>query len=86
MEFIYACVHFVSIVFVYQLVLHLQLGTPASWMLLNTVIFAMFFFGSGAFFILLLYPGSLQDKTWLQVRGAVLGAVLHVTLLWGMLL
>jgi hypothetical protein len=87
MEAVYAFVHFVSIVFVYQIVLRLQLP-PLFWLPIigNKFKFSIVFFISAAFFIRLLYPGSLQDKALINLRGAILGSVLHVTLLWGMLM
>jgi len=46
---------------------------------------AVWFFGINIF-ILVKYPGSLIDKTWIQVRGVVAGLLLAITLEGGMLM
>jgi hypothetical protein len=45
----------------------------------------VFFFGIVTF-ILLRYPGSLHDRSWIQVRGVLAGLILSVALEGGMLL
>jgi hypothetical protein len=45
----------------------------------------MFFFFGIVSYILLRYPGSLTERSWIQVRGVISGMILLVALEGGML-
>jgi len=86
MELVYTCTHFCSIVLAYRIVVDSQFGPLDISVVGKTLLSAaVFFFGMMAY-ILLRYPESLQEKTWIQVRGVIAGILLMVTLTGGMLM
>jgi len=88
MEGVYAIVHFVSTVFVYQLVLHLfnlslsELGAVTY----KTFFSGLIFFLGASTFVAICYPESIIESHWVAIRGIVNGAILMVALTIGILL
>ena len=86
MELIFCFINFATIVLPYRIAVWSQLGPLDGSVLWSTVLpAAVWFFGINIF-ILVKYPGSLIDKTWIQVRGVVAGLLLAITLEGGMLM
>ncbi len=86
MELVYSIVHFCSIVLSYRIIVHSQFGPLNLAVVAKTFLSAAFFFFGMAVYILVKYPESLQDKTWVQVRGVVAGILQMIALTGGMLM
>jgi len=101
MEAIYATVHFVSTVFVYQIVVGSETITTVSlWIAIEkTIISGLVFFTGACSYIVCRYPSSLvpvlitrsdgsteMNDRWVAVRGVVNGAILMVAFTIGILL
>lgn len=86
MEMIYCATHFGTIVLPYRIIVWSQYGHLDASVVLNTALPAVVCFFGITIYILVKYPGSLVDKTWIQVRGVVAGLLLLVTLEGGMLM
>jgi len=86
MELIYCSINFATIVLPYRITVWSQFGPLDTSVLWSTVLPAVVWFFGISIFILLRYPGSLVDKTWIQVRGIVAGLLLLITLEGGMLM
>lgn len=86
MESIYSVTHFTSIVLPYRIVVGSALNPLDASVLSSTALSALVFFFGVNIFILLRYPDSLVDKTWIQVRGIIAGLLLMVALQGGMLM
>jgi hypothetical protein len=84
LEVIWTCVHFVSIALVYRIVT--ASNRDVAHVILGPLLGAGVFFFGIVTFILLRYPGSLKDRTWIQVRGVLAGLILLVALEGGMLM
>ncbi len=86
-ELVYSCTYFALIVFPYRLIVR-----PASSsiifddLLRRTVLPAFVFVFGMMMFILLRYPESLNENTWVQVRGVLSGLFLLSCLCIGMFL
>ena len=86
MELIYCVMHFGLIVLPYRVIVWSQFGSLDASVLWSTALAAIVWFFGINIFILLRYPGSLTDKTWIQVRGVIAGLLLVITLDGGMLM
>lgn len=86
MEFLYAFIHFSTIVLPYQIIVRIQYGSLDSSLLINTLISALVFFFGACICISIRYPESLRDPSWIQVRGVINGLILMVALTGGMLI
>jgi hypothetical protein len=86
MEAIYTAVHFSSVVLVYRVIVESAVGPLGMSLLWVTAIPAMVFFFGVNIFVLLRWPDSLIDKTWIQVRGVIAGLLLLITLQGGILM
>jgi hypothetical protein len=84
LEAIWALMHFVCTALVYRLVVAFPTGTVFS-VTIAPLLGAVFFFFGIVSFILLRFPGSLTERSWIQVRGVVSGLILLVALEGGML-
>jgi hypothetical protein len=84
LEAIWALMHFVCTAFVYRLVVALPTGTVLS-VTIAPALGAMFFFFGIVSFILLRFPGSITERSWIQARGVISGIILLVALEGGML-
>jgi hypothetical protein len=85
MEAIYGLVHFSTIVFVYQEFSRSLVWPPNIFVVRATLWPALFWFLCISAYILVKYPESLIDKSWIQVRGFLSAALLMVALTGGML-
>ena len=86
MELIYTSAYFGSIVLVYRVIVDSQLGPLTFSSITKTVVPAFVFFSGVVIFIVLRLPDSLEEPTWVQVRGVIAGFLLSVTLTAGMLM
>jgi len=86
MELVYTVAHFCSIVLSYRIIVDSQFGPLNVAVVAKTLLSAAFFFFGMAVYILLKYPESLQDNTWIQVRGVIAGILLMIALTGGMLM
>jgi hypothetical protein len=87
MEAVYAVVHFVSTVLVYQIILHVSnLSVPEIGAAMYKTLFSglIFFLGASSF-VTLCYPESIIESHWVAIRGIVNGAILMVALTIGIL-
>jgi len=84
LEAIWAFMHFTCTALVYRMVVAFPSGTVFSVAVAPVVGAAFFFFGIVSF-ILLRFPGSIKERSWIQVRGVVSGIILLVALEGGML-
>jgi hypothetical protein len=84
LEAIWALMHFICTAFVYRLVVALPTGTVLS-VTIAPALGAMFFFFGIVSFILLRFPGSITERSWIQARGVISGIILLVALEGGML-
>jgi len=84
LEAIWAFMHFTCTALVYRLVVAFPSGTVLSVAVAPAVGAVFFFFGIVSF-IFLRYPGSITERSWIQVRGVVSGIILLVCLEGGML-
>jgi hypothetical protein len=84
LEAIWAFMHFTCTALVYRLIVAFPSGTVLSVVVAPAVGAVSFFFGIVSF-ILLRYPDSISDRSWIQVRGVVSGIILLVCLEGGML-
>jgi TIR domain-containing protein len=86
MELIYGCVHFASIVLVYRFALQSTHWLPTLLTMTSALVGLAVFVSCGCIFISFWYPESLIEKSMIELRGAVLGGVLCVSLIGGMLM
>jgi len=83
-ELVTAGVYFGLIVFPFRLIVQPSSFDFVGMVLLRTILPGLFFFFGMTIFIVLKYPASVTDKTWLQVRGFFAGLIQMVCLCWGM--
>jgi hypothetical protein len=84
-ELVYACTYFSLIVFPYRLFVRTASSSIIfDDLLRRTALPALVFVLGMTVFILLRYPDSLNDNTWVQVRGVLSGLILLCCLCIGM--
>lgn len=86
MEAVYGLVHFSTIVFIYQEFSRSLIWPPNVLIIRATLLPAFFWFVCISAYILVKYPESLIDRTWIQVRGFLSAVLLMVALTGGMLM
>jgi hypothetical protein len=74
LEAIWALMHFICTAFVYRMVVAFPTGTVFSVAIAPALGATFFFFGIVSF-ILLRFPGSLTERSWIQVRGVISGMI-----------
>jgi hypothetical protein len=79
-EFVHAIVYFSTIVLVYRLTAGLD-----TWLFPYAISLSFWFLGISTY-LCLMYPGSIDDKTWVQVRGVLSALGLEIALIGGMLM
>jgi hypothetical protein len=85
LEFIYSVVYFFLIVLPYRIVA--QPGEHASTLIVaRTILPAFAYFFCMMAFEIIKYPGSLRDRTWIQVRGFYAGIIIMFCFCAGMFL
>lgn len=84
LEALWSCMHFGSTALIYRLVVTIPDATLFS-VGFTPALGSILFFSGIVSFILLRYPGSLTDRSWIGVRGVVSGVILSVTLEGAML-
>ena len=84
MEFVYAVVYFSSIVLVYQLVANTEYRPMA--IIVKYILSLLAWFLAISTYIVVMYPASITDSTWVQVRGVISALCLEIGLIGGMLM
>ena len=85
MEFVYALIHFSSIVLIYRLVISSR-GTALSAGIFFPAVISAAFWVFSVIAFLFLYPSAWMEKGEAQVRGILNGLMLCITLIGGMLM
>jgi hypothetical protein len=85
MEAVYGIVHFTTIVFVYQECSH-SLGWPPHFAVISATLYsALFWLVRISTYIFLMYPASLHEKVWIQLRASLSATLLMIALTGGIL-
>ena len=86
MELVFTCVNFCSVVLIYRVIVDSQFGALNMAVVKNVLVPATVYFSGMSVFTIVRYPDSIENETWVQIRGVLGGLLLTVTLAGGMLM